>query len=189
MSELLQQLRYAARFPLTRYGLFALPVALLLLAIIWLWLWRPLAVQHDELGRSVNDTRQELLAMIRLNELRNDYESTLHAVEAIEAKLERVIPLSEYVERLNRLAREHDVQIINESRQTGRVQGNYQPIYQELVLEAKYESIRRFLSGLSSLPTWTVVNEMRLDKQRNSRLLKASLMLVTFQKQAAEVAE
>lgn len=183
---LARQLRYASRFPANRYALLLLPVMLLLLLLVWLLLWRPMAVEHAALKHSVDETRQSLVSMMRLNELRHEYDQTLHAVEAIEQKLERVIPLSEYVERLNGLAQQHKVQIINESRQTGEIQNGYLPIYQELVLEASYESVRRFLSGLSSLPTWTVVNELRLDRQRNTRLLKASLVLVTFQKQSAE---
>jgi len=189
MMELWQQLRYAARFPLTRYALLALPVAALLLLIVWLVLWRPVAVQHAALSASVADTRQSLLSIMRLSELRDEYRHTLQAVEEIETKLERVIPLSEYVERLNVLARESGVQVINESRQVGKPQAGYLPVYQELVLETRYDSIRRFLSGLSSLPTWTVVNEMRIDKQRNGDLLKANLVLVTFQKQNGEGAE
>ena len=181
-----RQVMYAARFPATRYALFVLPAVLLVLLAIWLLLWRPVVSQHVELQTSVNETRNSLISLMHLQEMRDDYDKTLQAVEAVETKLEQVIPLSEYVERLNSLAQQHQVQIINESRQTGRVQDDYLPIYQELVLEAGYESIRRFLSGLSSLPTWTVVNELRLDRQRESRLLKANLVLVTFQKQQAD---
>ncbi|MGD8712713.1 MAG: hypothetical protein PVG50_07695, partial [Thiohalophilus sp.] len=157
MEELRRKVRYATRFPATRYALLALPVAALLLLGTWLLLWRPEAVRHAELQASVNETRQSLISLMRLQELRDDYDNTLQAVESVETKLERVIPLSEYVKRLNSLAQQHRVQIINESRKTGKLQGEYLPIYQELVLEASYESMRRFLSGLSSLPTWTVV--------------------------------
>ncbi|MFP4610485.1 MAG: type II secretion system protein GspM [Thiohalophilus sp.] len=184
-----RQLRYTARFPATRYALLVLPAVFLLLFIVWLGIWRPVAVEHARLSASVAETRQTLMSLMRLNELHDEYQYTLKAVEEIETKLERVIPLSEYVERLNALARESEVQIINESRQVGKAQEGYLPVYQELVLETGYASLRQFLSGLSSLPTWTVVNEMRLDKQRDSDLLKANLVLVTFQKQNGEVVE
>jgi hypothetical protein len=118
-----------------------------------------------------------------------EYKSVLQAVEQIETKLDKVIPLSEFVERLNGLARQNQVQIINESRHMGKQHNGYLPIYQELVLEAGYSSMRKFLSGLSSLPTWTLVREMRLTKQRDSNQLKANLVLVTFQKQSGESAQ
>lgn len=189
MHDWQRQLRYAARFPATRYALWGLPAVLLLLLIVWLGVWRPAAVEHAALTQSVAEIRQSLKTLIQINALRDEYRQSLQVVKAVEAKLEKAIPLSEYVERLNVLARESGVQILNESRQVGKVQKGYLPVYQELVLEADYASVRRFLSGLSSLPTWTVVNEMRLDKQRNTGQLKANLVLVTFQKQNGEASE
>lgn len=189
MNDWHKQLRYAVRFPATRYALWGLPVVLLLLLIVWLALWWPVAAEHAALSRAVAESRQNVKSLIQINALRDEYRKTLQVVESIENKLEKTIPLSEYVERLNVLAGESGVQILNESRQVGKVQKGYLPVYQELVLEANYASVRRFLSGLSSLPTWTVVNEMRLDKQRDSNQLEANLVLVTFQKQNGELAE
>ncbi len=189
LPDISKRLRYASRYPLTRYGLMALPVVMLVLIITWSFFWLPVANRNQELMESMKDSRQELVSIIRLNELGTEYKSTLQAVEQIESKLDRLIPLSEFVERLNGLARKNQVQIINESRHVGKQHNGYLPIYQELVLEAGYSSIRRFLSGLSTLPTWTVVKEMRLAKQRDSDQLKANLVLVTFQKQSAEAVE
>lgn len=189
LPDISKRLRYASRFPLTRYGLTALPIALVLLLIMVFFFWLPVANRNQELLDSVEHSRRDLVSIMRLNELSTEYKSTLQAVEQIESKLDRVIPLSEFVERLNGLARDNQVQIINESRHVGKQHNGYLPIYQELVLEAGYSSIRQFLSGLSTLPTWTVVKEMRLAKQRDSGQLKANLVLVTFQKQSGETVE
>ena len=186
LTRIWPMLRYAARYPKTRYGLLALPLAVAGLLVILLLLWWPVANQHAVLSQSVEQSRRALLSVIRLSEMRNEYRNVLHAVERIEAKLDKVIPLSEFVDRLNGLARQNQVQIVNESRQVGKPHNGYLPIHQELVLEADYAAIRKFLSGLSSLPTWTVVNELRLARQSNSRQLKANLVLVTFQKQSGE---
>lgn len=162
---------------------------MVLLLIMVFFFWLPVANRNQELLDSVEHSRRDLVSIIRLNELSAEYKSTLQAVEQIESKLDRVIPLSEFVERLNGLARDNQVQIISESRHVGKQHNGYLPIYQELVLETGYSSIRRFLSGLSTLPTWTVVKEMRLAKQRDSGQLKANLVLVTFQKQSGETVE
>ncbi len=189
LPDISKRLRYASRYPLTRYGLTALPIAMILLLIMVFFFWLPVANRNQELLDSVEHSRRDLVSIIRLNELSAEYKSTLQAVEQIESKLDRVIPLSEFVERLNGLARDNQVQIINESRHVGKQHNGYLPIYQELVLETGYSSIRQFLSGLSTLPTWTVVKEMRLVKQRDSGQLKANLVLVTFQKQSGGTVE
>lgn len=184
--QLLPQLRLATRFPYNRLGMRVLPVVLVVFLLMLIVIWWPVASKHTGLSEQAASMRTELISVIRLNELSNEYKQARQAVQQVESKLDRVIPLSEFVERLNNLAQQNQVQIISESRNIGKIRSGYLPIYQELNIEADYTSIRRFLAGLSNLPTWTLVQELRLTRQKNTTNLKASLTLVTFQKQTGE---
>lgn len=184
--QLLPQLRLATRFPYNRLGVRVLPVVFGVFLLMLIVIWWPVASKHNGLSEQAASMRTELISVIRLNELSNEYKQARQAVQQVESKLDRVIPLSEFVERLNNLAQQNQVQIISESRTIGKIRSGYLPIYQELNIEADYTSIRRFLAGLSNLPTWTLVQELRLTRQKNTTNLKASLTLVTFQKQTGE---
>jgi len=182
MNSLLQSLKASSRFPPNRLGLIVLPVAVVSLILIVVFLWWPVAKVNDELVFKVKSVRAELLSMVKLNELSYEYTQSDKETKKIEDKLDKAIQLSEFVGEINRLAKNNNIEIINESRTNGKPRLGYNPILQELDIEASYKAIRKFIFKLHTLPTWTLVQDINILRQKNTRKLKVKLILITFSK-------
>lgn len=182
MNNLFQSLKISSRFVPNYIGLKAFPFILVILILMIMFLWWPVVKVNNELIFQVKSIRTELLSVIKLNELSYEYSQSNKELKKVEEKLDKGVQLSEFVGKINALAKKYKVEITSESRTNGKIRLGYNPIFQELNIEASYNAIRGFIFGLRTLPTWTLVQDIQMLRQKNLRKLKIKLILVTFQK-------
>lgn len=175
-------LLFALRHPWVRRGLgSAIVVAVLLLAVV-LFYWRPAHSEHEQLFDRVVSLRRELVKSMQDQTLAKTYADTRKTIARLEKKLNAESGQAALVNNVTQLAQNSGVQVISESYQEGKEDSGYVPLFQIIVLKGAYKDMRQFLMGVQQLPTWTVVQETRLERPHDGKGLKATLTLVTYRK-------
>jgi hypothetical protein len=177
MKRLLDDLRYGARHPWARGGLWACAATLAALCAA-LAAWWPEERAHAQLEDAVSAKRRMLVEGRRAEELARAYEEAKVRVGTLEAKLQHAATQAQLVQSFARLARRHGVRIVGETYEEGRGAGRQ--LGAELVLQASYPSLREFIAELATLPTWSEVHEVRIENAQGAAQQKARVRIVTY---------
>jgi Tfp pilus assembly protein PilO len=173
-------LRYSARHPWARAGLWACgAAAALMLAATALW-W-PAEQEHAALEEKIAATRRSLIQAQQSGELARAYVQAREAVAVLEKKLQHGATQAQLVENFARLARRHGVRIVAETYDEGRNASGAQPaLSAELSVQGSYPALREFLRELAALPTWSEVQEVRLETVQGAATQKGRIRIVTY---------
>ena len=178
------ELRYSARHPWARSGLWAVTAAaVLVLAAAGAW-W-PAQREHAALDEAIAAKRRGVIQARQSEELARAYAQARGAVEVLEKKLQHGATQAQLVENFARLARKHGVRIVAETYDEGRGAAGAQPaLSAELTVQGSYPALREFLRELSALPTWSEVHEVRLETVQGTATQKGRIRIVTYRRSA-----
>lgn len=177
-------LRYAARHPVARAGLWAGLVAMVLMVLALAWWW-PAQRAEQGLNNDITAKRRALVQMQQADELLRRYEAARKAVPLLEKKLEQSISQAQLVESLARLARQRGVRVLSETYDEGRSAGGQALLLAELTVQGSYPMLRDFLRDLPGLPMWTEVQEVRLEGARGTAQIKGRIRIATWRRPPA----
>ena len=175
----LADLRYSARHPWARAGL-ALCAAAAAVLLVVLALWWPAQREREALEESIAASRRALIQAQQADELLAAYARAGKQVAQLEKKLEYAATQAQLVESFARLAREHGVKIVTETYEDGRAAGTQPALAAELAVQAGFPALRDFLRDLSSLPTWSEVQEVRIESAQGAAVQKGRIRIVTY---------
>jgi hypothetical protein len=173
------ELCYGARHPWARTGLWVCAVAAAL-ACAALAAWWPAQREHSVLEDSISRKRRDLVQAQQADDLLNAYARASKETALLEKKLQHAATQSQLVESFARLARHHGVRILTETCEEGRGAGAQPTLSTELTVQAAYPGLRDFLRDLSALPTWSEVQEVRLESVQGSAAQKGRIRIVTY---------
>lgn len=177
-SDAVGRLRYAMRSPGARMALVLNLVVVAALLIVVFFYWWPRATERQLLNESVAQARRALTRAMQANDLIAAYRTASRATQTVETKLQLSIKQAQLVQSLARLVARHGVRIVSESYEEGKRQGDYMPLFLQVTLEGRYAGVRGFLSDVHALPLWVEVQDVRLERMRESAgSLKAQLRL------------
>ncbi len=189
MKELplwLQTLRYTLRHPYVRLGLWA-NGTLALLAVVVFAFWWPVTRDHQVLTETVDGKRRQMINALQAGDMLQAYRHAQVAVPKLEEKLRIGARQSELIDHLGRLTRQHDVRVLSQAFEDGKMRGAYLPLQINLTLQGSYSALRDLLDDLPTLPVWTEIQEMNLERSRESpELVRAQLRLLAFRRTGSE---
>lgn len=179
----LADLRYAARHPVARAGLWAAAVtgAIMLAALATWW---PAHSDTASLETRITAKRRALADARHNYELLAAYTKASRDVASLEKKLRYAATQSQLVENFARLARRHGVKIVSETYEEGR--GAQPALSAELSVQGEYPALRDFLRELSALPTWSEVQEVRLESAQGTGAQRGRIRIVTYRQAPAD---
>ena len=178
-GAILSNIRYALRQPLAAYStkiaIFA--VAILVVTIIYWW---PAQHRYAQLVEDTAVKRRELVQNQQAEELLRNYAHAKQEVPLLEEKLKQAVSQAQLVENIAQLANKHGVKILGENFEETNDTTDRSTWVSELSVQGSYSGLRGFLQNLSSLPTWTEVQEVRIESAHGSSVLKGRMRLITY---------
>jgi Tfp pilus assembly protein PilO len=178
-------LRHSARHPWARGGLRACALGVVVLAASAA-AWWPAERGRAALEGEIAAKRRALVQTRQAHELLGAYTKTAKEVVLLERKLDHAATQSQLVESFARLARKHGVKIISETYDAGRPAAAQAGLSAELSVQGAYPALREFLRDLSVLPTWSEVQEVRLETAKESGMQKGRIRIMTYRQGPAE---
>jgi Tfp pilus assembly protein PilO len=176
-------LRYSARHPWARGGLWAVCAAAVLAAAAAA-AWWPAQREHAALESEIAARRSSLVQARQAEEVSRAYEQARGAVAVLEKKLQHGATQAQLVESFARLARKHGVKIVAETYDEGRNPAVQPALSAELTVLGSYPALREVLRELSALPTWSEVHEVRLETVQGTPTQKGRIRIVTYRRAA-----
>jgi hypothetical protein len=183
MTPGIGDLRYAARHPLARAGLWAAAVtgAVMLAALA---LWWPAHRDASALEERIAGKRRALADARHNYDLLSAYTKASRDVASLEKKLAYAATQSQLVASFARLAHRNGVRIVSETYEEAR--GAQPALSAELTVQGEYPALREFLRELSALPTWSEVQEVRLESAHGAAGQRGRIRIVTYRHAAPE---
>jgi energy-coupling factor transporter ATP-binding protein EcfA2 len=105
-------------------------------------------------------------------------------VASLEKKLRYAATQSQLVQDFARLARRHGVKIVSETYEETR--GPQPSLSAELAVQGDYPALRDFVRDLSVLPTWSEVQEVRLESAQGAASQRGRIRIVTYRQAPAD---
>jgi Tfp pilus assembly protein PilO len=180
-----KQLRSSARHPWARGGLRACMLAGATVAVA-LAAWWPVEHERAVLEDQVGAKRRALAQARQAHGLLEAYTKAAKDVALLEKKLEYAATQAQLVENFSRLAGRHGVKILSETYDEGRGGAVQSGLSAELSVQGSFPALRDFLRDLSALPTWSEVQEVRLETVQGSATQKGRIRVVTYRAAPAE---
>jgi hypothetical protein len=172
------ELAYSARHPWARAGAWVFLLSLLFLATMAA-LWWPLAQEGHAMEQAIADKRRALLRARESEALAAAYAQAHKGAAALERKLAHGATQAQLVQSFARLARRHGVKVVSETYEEGR--NAAQPaLSAELTVQAAYPALREFVRELAALPTWSEVQEVRIENAAGGATQKGRIRIVTY---------
>lgn len=183
MKPWLAGLRYDARHPWARAGSWAAAAACVLMLAAFA-AWWPAHREASALEDRIAAKRRALAQARQSYELLGAYTKASRDVASLEKKLRYGATQSQLVENFARLARSHGVKIVSETYEEARGAGVQPSLSAELAVQGEYPALRDFLRDLSALPTWSEVQEVRLESAQGAAGQKGRIRIVTYRQPA-----
>jgi Tfp pilus assembly protein PilO len=176
---LLQEMRYAMRHPLVKNGVRVMIAGtVIFLGALTLW-WS--ALRTDNAIKIEIAEKNKLLVYIRQSdELVRQYAQNQKMLPSLETKLTQRITQSQLVGMLNNLSRENNVHIISENYEEDQTDSGESIILADIVVQGRYQNTKKFLSGVTALPAWTEMRDVRMESVSGKGTIKSRLRIATF---------
>lgn len=185
MKELprwVDDVRYPLRHPIVRVGLWV-NAALVVMTVVFISVWWPVVREHQRLTTAVDEKRRQMVNALQAGDTLRVYRHAQIAVPKLEEKLRTGVRQSELIDRLGQLTRQHDVRVLAQSFEDGKIRGAYLPLQVNLTLQGRYSVVRDFLNDLPSLPVWAEIQEVHLERSRESpEMVRAQLRFLTLRR-------
>jgi Tfp pilus assembly protein PilO len=185
MKRQMREIRYALGDRSVRGGLWAL-LASAVVAVVATAYWWPAASEHEQLLERIANQRREVVRNQQAAELLHAYQQAQSVVPSLEAKLAQAPSQGQLVEQLGGLVRRHGVRVLSEAYEESKRADRPPALIAELVVVGSYAALRNVIDGLASLPSWSEVEELRIE-QTPAGELRGRLRIVTH-RQATSVA-
>jgi Tfp pilus assembly protein PilO len=174
------RLRYCFRHPAVRSGAWACAVAAGA-AVVSLALWWPAHDRMQNLQSQFSDAKRELIDRQQLMKGLTAYESAQKSAASLQAKLEYGGTQAQLVEDISRLARSQGVRIVSEAYEEDRRRGgSHSVLNADLAVQGDYRSLRGFIDGLGSLPSWSEIDSVELERAREAGVINGKVRIVTY---------
>jgi Tfp pilus assembly protein PilO len=184
----LADLRYSARHPFARAGLWASAATAALMLVV-LAAWWPAQRERAALEEAIAGQRRALAQAQQTRDLLGAYVKARKDVASLEKKLQYAATQAQLVQNFARLARKHGVKIVSETYEEGRNPGAQPALTAELAVQGGYPALRDFLRDLAALPTWSEVQEVRIESMQGAATRKGRIRIVTYRHAPAEPAK
>lgn len=173
-------MKYSFKHPAVRLGSVVCLFAAIAM-VITAFLWWPAYRVHQQVTQQIVAAQLGLKGARQAQELAQVYATALHNVPLMEQKMKTAINQTQIVDGLDRLARQSNILIVNQSytERHGQSKGD---LAIELAVEGQYEALRNFLHGLHSLPIWIELQEVQLAQTGKKNLLKGKLRIISFRR-------
>lgn len=177
---LVLSIRFSGRHPLVRVALFSVLVGFISLAVV-LMAWAPAHLKNAKLENDVN-TQREIISKAEYNKKFSSlYARSKKTFHAINKKLNKQHSQSEHVKQLDKMLQKRRIRVVNEVYDSEKTPGGYTKLSQELSVQGDYGDLRRFIIELDGLPSWTIIQELRIEKLNSySSKIKAVLKMATY---------
>jgi hypothetical protein len=175
---------FSLRHPRLRSTLLLLMTTLFLLVGTGVFYWWPARNSAEHVRTQIEDKRQEIFRLESSARLAQASGRAAQQVAQIENKLDASVTQASLVKNLAALARKHNVKIISEAYEEGKSEDGYTPLVHTLTLQAGYPQIRGLLSGLQSLPSFTILQEATIGQSPGGAAVRAQLSLITYRRTA-----
>lgn len=173
-------IRFAGRHPAVRMGLLSVALGFALLGI-GLMFWLPAHFKNTSLENDVQAQREVIARNEQNTKFSSLYARSKKTFHAINRKLNRKHSQSEHVKQLDKMLRNRRITVVNEVYDSEKSSGGYTKLSQELSVQGDYADLRRFLVELDNLPSWTIVQDLRIEKLHSfGSKIKAVLKMVTY---------
>lgn len=180
---LVEEFRYAMRHPGVRSGWWVSIVALGALGLVAVLWWWPTQREHDRVLDRIEFVRREIITARQSEQIARAFEKARAEIPLIQKKLDSGAGQAQLVDGLTQLARRSGVRLLAESYEDSRIKSaSYQPLVADIAIQGSYGSLRIFLAGLSTLPLWGELQEIKLERMRDTAVLKGQLRLVLFRR-------
>lgn len=181
LRPLLEHSRYAARHPAIKVALAGLLILLVVSGIAFGYWW-PAHREQQTLVAQIETQRRVAVEAMQAGEIARAYHSAKSAAEALERKLNASTGQADLVKSIERLAARRGVRIVSQAFEEAKTKNEHSPLFLDIGLQANYSSLRGFLSDLHGLPVWVEVQEVSLERSRDSGTIKAGLRLLTYRR-------
>lgn len=179
--ERASDIRYTIRQPAVWSGVLAFTLSFVVILVVATAYWLPASNRLSALHERVNYKRKQIVNSKQSAEIRLAYDKSVRMVNLLERKLKTTVKQAALVENLGVLAKRNNLEVLSETYEEGKDNGEFRSMYQEVSLSGTYRSVRKLLSDIRKLPTWTVLQAAKLERSREGgQLVKASLRLATF---------
>jgi hypothetical protein len=186
-ASILAFCRYALRQPKVKRAAWAACLWLGLDLLVLALFWGPAAFQHHRLEKGIQDYRRSEREARQAVENSRRYEELVKRAANLEAKWETPVSQAGLIESLTRLCAKNGLRVVSQDFDVTPAKGGGQSFRQNLALVGSYSSLRRFLAGLEGLPSLTVVEQSRLEREsEGASRIRASLQLSTFTKSSGQ---
>ncbi|MDH5180203.1 MAG: type 4a pilus biogenesis protein PilO [Gammaproteobacteria bacterium] len=175
-------IRYALRHPVVRLSAYAWGGGLLVAVCATLY-WMPKYTAWLELDKQVSAQRQQIYTNERQQRIADLLARSRKSFQTLEKKLSSGRSQSDHVKELDKLLRNRRLTVMNETFTTTSLEGGYVRLTQELSVQGDYLDLRKFLLDLDRLPSWTVVQDIRIEKLHSyGSRIKAVLKMATYRR-------
>jgi Tfp pilus assembly protein PilO len=178
-TDWLRSARCAARHRVVRAG--ALLAALSVLTLVaCAALWWLAARSHDRQLQAIDAERRRVVLARQADEVTAAYRLASAQIASIDNRLAHTTGQADVVASLARLAQRSGIRVDSEAYEESK-SGELVLLAAQLSLQGSYSALRDFLLGLSDLPVWVEVHELRFERVRDGDgLIKAQLRLAVF---------
>lgn len=183
-KPLMLSIRLSGRHPGVRVGIIASMICLVLM-LGSLAFWLPAFMTNTGLVSDVQQQR-DIISQYEYNKKFSSlYARSKRTFQSINNKLNAKHSQSAHVKQLDKMLRSRQIKVLNEVYDSEKTAAGYTRLSQELSLQGNYGELRKFMIELNRLPSWTIVQELRIEKQHTySGMIKAVLKLVTYYAEA-----
>ncbi len=109
------------------------------------------------------------------------YKEAVISLEKLENRLSSQSSQVTLVGHINDLARSSGVHVKASTFRHGKSDRGIMRSHQEIELSGQYVGLREFINGLTFLPTLTVPEETKVEREQDTRKIKARIQLVSYQ--------
>lgn len=180
MLNLYKQYKASSRQPKVRLGLLVLMVSFLSL-IVTLVYWVPLYTEYSNQWSEFQSLTDDIKQSKYKVGLFTAYKKSNLQVKEIEEKLALGFNQSNQLKEISDLADKYAINIVSETFKNEINGEGVSTLIHRLALEADYQSVRKFLTKISVLSSWTIIESIKIAKSlENEKQVSVQLKLATF---------
>lgn len=178
--------RYAMRHPAVRLAGLGLGIGFLftLAALVY---WVPEYQEYTGLDEKISSQRKQIYVSEQGKRIAELYNRSKKTLNKLDKKLAANKSQADHVKLLDKMLRNRRLTVVNETFETEKLDDGYVRLSQELSIQGDYSNLRKFLIDLDRLPTWTVVQDLRIEKLHSyGSKVKAVVRMATWRREGKQ---
>jgi len=141
--------------------------------------WYPENITQMELQSEVENSRKEIIHLIRLNEFAENYSVLKKNLKAYKTRLSAPFSQSDLTEKLFQIASKNRVTVLSESNKKKR-KNSLNTTTKSLLVEGKYINVRNYLYDLNKLESMVFIKKIEIKNKKKSHKVKASILIAVY---------